>query len=158
MSRDGITGLVCLAASLGLLAATRGLPDASLLVPVGPGFYPRIVLGITAALSLLLVIGDVLARRRAQRAATGPQAPSNHRLVLLTFAVFGMYVALLPYAGFRIATFIFVGLLQVTLQPPSGRASWVMAAGVALVTTLVAYYLFEYYLLVLLPRGSWTDF
>jgi len=28
----------------------------------------------------------------------------------------------------------------------------------ALVTTLVAYYLFNHYLLVLLPRGRWTDF
>lgn len=157
LGRDGIVGLVCLAASLGLIAATRGLPEASMLVPVGPGFYPRIVLGITAALSVLLIVADVLARRRMPAAGPRQQAP-NYRLVLLTFAIFGVYVALLPYVGFRIATLIFVGALQSALQPPSGWKDWLLVATVAFVTTLVTYFMFEHYLSVLLPRGRWTDF
>lgn len=157
MGRDGIAGLVCLAASLGLLAATHGLPEASLLVPVGPGFYPRIILGITAALGLLLLVTDVIGRRRVPASTKAPVS-ANYGLVLLSFAVFGIYVFLLPYVGFRIATLIFVGAMQVTLQPPADRKGWFTVAVVALLTTLVTYYLFEHYLLVLLPRGSWTDF
>ena len=56
MSRDLITGLVCLAGSLVLLALTYNLPGPSLLVPIGPGVYPRIVLGITALLAAALVV------------------------------------------------------------------------------------------------------
>ena len=48
-------GSSCLAASLVLFALTLGL-KASPLVPIGPGFYPRIVLGITAVLSAALLV------------------------------------------------------------------------------------------------------
>ncbi|MBS1214691.1 MAG: hypothetical protein H6R26_3308 [Proteobacteria bacterium] len=157
MGRDGIAGLFCLVTSLGLFAATIGLPEATLLVPVGPGFYPRIVLGITAVLSVALVVNDLVARRRS--AAAGPAQPDvNYPLVLLTFSVFGVYVAILPYLGFRISTFIFVAAMQALLDPPRNGRRWLLMATVALATTVVTYYVFETFLLVLLPRGRWTDF
>ena len=158
MGRDGIAGLVCLVTSLGLFAATIGLPEASLLVPVGPGFYPRIVLGITAILSALLVATDILSRRRGAAPAKPARPAVNHTLVLLTFSVFGIYVAILPYLGFRISTFIFVAAMQALLDPPRGSRRWLLVATIALVTTVATYYVFEVYLLVLLPRGRWTDF
>lgn len=158
MGRDGIAGLVCLVTSLGLFAATIGLPEASLLVPVGPGFYPRIVLGITAIFSALLVVSDVISRRRGATATEAARPPANHALVLLTFSVFGIYVAILPYLGFRISTFIFVAAMQALLDPPRGSRRWLLLAVVALATTVTTYYVFEAYLLVLLPRGRWTDF
>jgi hypothetical protein len=158
MGRDGIAGLVCLVTSLGLLAATIGLPEASLLVPVGPGFYPRIVLGITAILSTLLIANDLVAQRRRAMAAETSRPTVNHALVLLTFSVFGIYVAILPYLGFRISTFIFVAAMQALLDPPRGLRRWLLVAAIALATTVATYYVFEAYLLVLLPRGRWTDF
>jgi hypothetical protein len=162
MGRDGIAGLTCLAVSLALLAATRGLPEASLLVPVGPGFYPRIILGITAVISAVLVATDFFARRRAAAAmpsaAPATEKGANYTLVVLTFTIFGIYVGLLPYVGFRIATFCFVAALQATLEPPKGPRGWAKVGITALVTALVSYFVFERYLSVLLPRGRWTDF
>ena len=156
MGRDGIAGLFCLVTSLGLFAATIGLPEATLLVPVGPGFYPRIVLGITAVLSAVLVVTDFAGR--AARPAGPAGAPDNYRLVLVTFAIVGVYVALLPHLGFRIATCTFVAILQAVLEPPRSRSGWLRVLIVALVTTLATYLIFERYLSVLLPRGRWTDF
>jgi hypothetical protein len=156
MGRDGITGLVCLVASLGLLAATIGLPGPSLLVPVGPGFYPRIVLGITAVLSAALIVLDFIGR--AARPAKPDGAPRNYRLVVVTFAIVGVYAALLPHLGFRIATFAFVSVLQAVLEPPRTGKNWLRVLIVALATTLMTYLAFEHYLSVLLPRGRWTDF
>lgn len=158
MGRDGIAGLACLAASLGLFAATLGLPEASLLVPVGPGFYPRIVLGVTAALSLLLVVQDVLARRRGVKRTPARAPAAGYGLVAITFAAFAAYVVLLPYLGFRIATFGFVGGLMAVLEPPQKKNGWIAVAAVAFVTSVVCYLVFERYLSVLLPRGRWTDF
>jgi len=159
LSREGIAGLVCLVGSLALLAATWGLPGPTLLVPVGPGFYPRIILGITAALSLALIVADYAAqRRRAPVPARSGEARANYGLVVACFAAFGLYVAALPWIGFRISTFIFVAALQAVLAPPLDRKAWIVVSITALVTTLVAYYLFNHYLLVLLPRGRWTDF
>ena len=156
MGRDGITGLVCLVASLGLFAATIGLPGPSLLVPVGPGFYPRIVLGITAVLSAALIVLDFAGR--TVRPAKPGGAPRNYRLVVVTFSIVGIYVALLPHLGFRIATFAFVSVLQAVLEPPRTGKGWLRVLIVALATTLMTYLAFEHYLSVLLPRGRWTDF
>jgi len=151
LSRDGVAGLVCLGGSLWFLALTRGLPHPAL-VPIGPAFYPRILLTITALLSAALVVSDLVRRRGAAR-----RAPVRYGLVLVTFAIFGVYVALLPPLGYRAATFLFVGGLLAALERPRG-ARWWRVLAVALVTTAATYYAFEGYLSVLLPRGRLTGF
>ena len=152
LSKDGRTGLVALAASLVLLGFTIGLRDNPL-VPIGPGFYPRIVLGLTAALAVALVVFDFLAARKAPAAAG-----ANHLLVLVVFVIVGLYVGLLPFLGFRLSTLLFVPALQVALEFPKDRKGWITVGVTALVTTAAAYLLFERYLSVLLPRGRWTGF
>jgi len=150
IGRDGLAGLACLALSLALFAASRGLPQPAL-VPIGPAFYPRILFAVTALLSAALVAADL---RRRERPGL---PPFRHRLVLLTFAVFGGYVLLLPVLGYRVATFLFVAALQVGLEPAATRRWWQVAA-VAFLTTMVSYLVFERYLAVLLPRGRLTGF
>jgi hypothetical protein len=164
LSRDGIAGLICLGLSIALLVMSRGLPQSAL-VPIGPGFYPKIVLGIMAALSVMLIAADVWSHRRSRGAVaapapTTPTAPAtrNYRLVTVTFAVFAAYVMLLPWLGFRVATFLFVAALPVVLQKPEGWRRWMVVIIAALATVIVTYLAFEVYLSVLLPRGRWTGF
>lgn len=159
MTRDGVAGLICLALSIGMLVLTRGLPQSPL-VPIGPDFYPRIVLIIMAVLSAMLVAFD-LWRRRAQAApATAPAAAApekrNYRLVGITFAVFAGYVVLLPLLGYRLATFIFMAALQAVFEAPHSARRWIVVLVSALATAAVTYVVFEHYLSVLLPRGKWT--
>jgi len=151
LSRDGVAGLVCLGGSLWFLALTWGLPHPAL-VPIGPAFYPRILLTITALLSAALFVAALVRRPGAAR-----PAPTRYGFVLLTFAIFGLYVAVLPSLGYRVATFLFVGVLQAALERPRGRR-WGRVLAIALATTLVTYYVFEGYLSVLLPRGRLTGF
>jgi hypothetical protein len=178
MSRDLTTGLVCLAASLILFALTLDLPGPSLLVPIGPGFYPRIILGVTAALAAMLAVQALLKTRKRPRpkSGSGPHLqdsqPSgsgadstekrgpdpNYGLVGWSFAVFGVYVALLPPLGFRIATFVFVLALQWLLGRPRTAKAWLLACVIAVVTAFATFHLFQDYLSVLLPRGRWTGF
>ncbi|MEH2508778.1 putative tricarboxylic transport membrane protein [Nitrobacteraceae bacterium AZCC 1564] len=159
LTRDGVAGLVCLAVSIWLLLLTRGLPPA-IMVPIGPAFYPRVVLLILAALSLVLIGLDVAtAAQRRAAIATAPEAvepPPNYRLVLATFLEFGLYIVLLPELGFRLATFVFVLALQITLDLPRSWKRWSLAVIVALATSFVCYLVFEDYLSVILPRGSWS--
>lgn len=152
LSKDGWTGLACLAASLVLFACTIGLKDSPL-VPIGPGFYPRIVLGITAVLSAALLAFSFSAQAQV---VAGPQR--NHALVFAVFLVFGVYVGALPYLGYRVATFLFVAGLQAMLEPPKERKAWLWVLVTAAATTAATYVVFQHYLLVLLPRGLWTDF
>jgi putative tricarboxylic transport membrane protein len=151
LSRVGWTGLAALVASLVLFALTLGL-KSNPLVPIGPGFYPRIVLGLSAVLAVLLVIFDLRA------AKVSDTSKANYALVLLVFVVFGIYIGLMPWIGFRVSTFLFMAALQSLLEPPKGTKGWLVVLATALITTAATYVLFERYLTVLLPRGRWTGF
>lgn len=157
IGRDGIAGLVLLAISLVLLVKSFQLPSLPI-VPVGPGFYPSIVLSFMAAASALLVLQDLLKRPAPAVADEGEAPRRNYRLVVIAFAIVGAYVVLLPLAGFRLATVLFVGALQAALGRPRTARQWGVLAAIALGTAMVSYFTFERYLLVLLPRGAWTGF
>jgi len=159
LTQNGVAGLVCLALSLGMLVLTRGLPKSSF-VPVGPDFYPRIVLIIMAVLSVLLILVDLWPQRAKAAEATTAAAPApekrNYRLVGVTYAVFTGYVILLPLVGYRASTFLFVAALQAVFEAPRGARGWVLLMVSGLATSLVTYIIFNDYLSVLLPRGHWT--
>ena len=157
IGRDGIAGLVLLAISLVLLVKSFQLPSLPI-VPVGPGFYPAIVLSFMAAASALLVLQDLMKRAPVVSRRTGDAPRRNYRLVVIAFAIVGFYVALLPLVGFRVATVLFVGALQAALGRPRTARQWAVLAAIALGTAAVSYFIFERYLLVLLPRGAWTGF
>jgi putative tricarboxylic transport membrane protein len=152
LSKDGWGGLAVLAASLFLFGLTLSLKDNPL-VPIGPGFYPRIVLGITAVFAFALVVADLFASKAPRQAEK-----LNYLLVLEMFAVFGLYCGALPYLGFRVSTFLYVAASNALLDWPKGWKGGARVVAVALITTLIVYYVFERYLTVLLPRGRWTDF
>jgi len=152
MSRDAIAGLAVLAASLVLFALTLGLKPNPL-VPIGPGFYPQIILGLTAVLSAALVVLDSLGKK--ERAAL---PPADYAAVVLHFALFGVYVVALPWLGFRIATFAYVAAANAFMAPPRNARQWGRSIALGVATALITYYVFEHYLHVLLPRGRWTDF
>ena len=157
MARDGYAALVIFTGSVFLYWATLGLQQHPL-APVSPGFYPRIVLGATAGLSALLAVQDVVNRRRRRVSEATPERKADYGRVLRAFAVFGAYVLVLPYLGFRIATCAFLVAMQVTLEWPRAGRRWIAVAAVALVGTAITYSVFELYLKVLLPRGRWTSF
>ena len=161
LSRDGISGLVCLAVSVILLTQTFGLPPATI-VPIGPAFYPRVVLTLLMLLSVILIVLDVRAMRAARAVpAAAPSPPAgaapNYKLVLSTFIEFGLYILLLPPLGFRIATFLFVLSLQITLEWPRSAKHWALAVAVAAATSYICFLIFQDYLSVLLPRGTWSN-
>lgn len=159
LGRDGIAGLIGVATSLILLPFSFSLPKLPI-VPIGPGFYPAIVLVFMAVASAALVAQDVLARRGAPAAAAEASAAAqpkrNYGLVLASFVVVAIYIALLPLLGFRIATALFVAAFQLVLERPTTLRQWGIQLAIAIGTAGFTYLVFERYLSVILPRGSWT--
>jgi hypothetical protein len=159
LGRDGIAGLIGLAVSLVLLPLSFGLPKLPI-VPIGPGFYPAIVLAFMAVTSAVLVIQDIVAQRRAAGPAPSEPAAGPRRaygLVAAAFAVVAAYIVLLPYLGFRIGTALFVATFQFVLERPATLYRWLILFAIAIATSLITYLVFDTYLSVLLPRGRWTD-
>jgi putative tricarboxylic transport membrane protein len=161
LGRDGIAGLIGLAVSLGLLPFAFGLPKLPI-VPIGPGFYPTIILIFVAACCALLLLQDVLVQRRAVLTPAPPHdaaaaAPSRaYGLVAGAFLLTGAYIAVLPLLGFRIATALYVAIFQFMLERPRTARQWLVLAAVAVGTSGLVYIAFDKYLSVLLPRGTWT--
>ena len=158
LGRDGIAGLIGLAGSLALLPFAFGLPKLPI-VPVGPGFYPALVLTFMAIVSGLLVVQDAFVQRRAapvSAPATAEQPTRAYGLVAAAFALTGAYIGLMPVLGFRLSTALYVGLFQLVLERPSSAGQWLRLVALAIGTAVIAYFVFEHYLFVLLPRGSWT--
>jgi putative tricarboxylic transport membrane protein len=158
LGRDGIAGLIGLAVSLALLPFAYGLPKLPI-VPIGPGFYPTLVLTFLAIVSGLLVVQDFFVQRRtvpAAAPATADQPKRAYGLVAAAFAVTGAYIGLMPLLGFRLSTALYVGLFQLVLERPDSPGQWVRLVALAAGTAIIAYFVFEHYLFVLLPRGSWT--
>jgi hypothetical protein len=159
LRRDGIAGLIGLALSLALLPHALDLPRLPI-VPIGPGFYPTLVLCFMALMCALLVVQDAMAQRRAapapQEAAAEPAPPPAYGLVAAAFVTVAAYIALLPLLGFRLATALFVAAFQLVLERPRSLYQWAVLLAVAAGTSAVTWLVFDQHLTVLLPRGAWT--
>jgi len=154
MGRDGWIGVGLLCFSGWLYANLDKIPPNPL-VPIGPAFYPRFLLLLTLLLSLALVVQDVLAHLKQENKGKGAFINwLNYQSTLLSFAVFGAYVLLLPQLGYLLSTILFVTALQWLL----GKPLWRQLPGslsIGIGTSLITYVIFEKYLHVFLPRGSW---
>ncbi len=152
MRRD--TGIgVGLLAFCGFLYWQAGFVSAPPFVPIGPAFYPRVILILLAGLAVWLIAEDLLRGRAPVLKAAEPVAPTpNYRKVLLGFIVFLGYVAGLSLIGYLTSTFLFVLGLSWTIGPRNIREMPKLFV-IAIVTTLATYLVFEKYLYVFLPQG-----
>jgi putative tricarboxylic transport membrane protein len=152
LGRDGIAGLIFIGVSLVLLGQAFRLPQLPF-VPVGPGFYPKIILVFLAIVSAMLVAQDLRSAPVVEKRVGTPA----YDLVAAAFAISGAYILLLPMFGYRIATVAFVAALQSLLERPKTARQTLLIAAIAVATSAATYLLFERYLSVLLPRGTWTN-
>lgn len=158
LTRDGWGGVAVFAFSAALFGMTFSIPDNPL-VPLGPGFYPRIVLALSGVLGLWMLAGDLLAKAKAAPAASAAPGPRlNYWAVVAHFAVFGLYVGALPYVGFRVSTFAYVCAANAMMDPPRGARGWARVLVLGLATAGLTWVVFEKNLSVLMPRGRWTGF
>ncbi len=145
---ERVLALALLAAAGIYVANALPLPLGTAARP-GPGFFPLAVgvFGVSVALAWV-----ILAFRRAP-AVTGPDIPAGgHGRVLATTASLAGFCLVLPWTGYPIVAFLFVGALLRRLG-----ADWTAAAVIGLASAAVSYYLFGVLLGVPLPRGIWLD-
>ena len=152
MGRDTSIG-VGLLALCGLLYWQAGLVSVPPFIPIGPSFYPRVMVIFLAGLAVWLIAEDLFKKRTSARETKKATSPApNYRLVLWGFLIFLGYVACLDLIGFVTSTFLFILGLSWAIGPRNAREIpklFAVAAG----TALVCYLLFEKYLYVFLPRG-----
>ena len=113
----------------------------------GVGFLPFLV-GISLSLiALYSLIIDIAAARKEE----GKEkffGPFLVRVVLVVCCL-GLYVVLLPVAGYLLSTF----LLLVFLFKTGGVRRWSSTLAASLLTTFASYLLFGYWLGIRFPKG-----
>jgi putative tricarboxylic transport membrane protein len=146
---ERLVALALLVASGVYLANALPLPLGTTARP-GAGFFP-VAVGVFGIAVVLAWVVSALRRAPAAAGAVELAAEGRGR-VLVTATLLVGFCVLLPWAGFPLVSFLFVGLL---LHWLGGR--WTAAVAIALVSAVGSYYLFVGLLGVPLPRGVLFD-
>jgi putative tricarboxylic transport membrane protein len=156
VGRDGIIAIGVLAVCA-ILWAQLGSVPANPLTPIGPTFYPKILLTITALLALALLVQALRAGPRSAALDASPggtQGWASYRPAVVTFGGSVLYALLLPGIGYLAATTLYVAGLAWGLGPATPRrVPGSVALGV--LTAAGTYWIFQWYLHVFLPNARW---
>ena len=145
-SRDIIASIGLLIFSLLYAWATFYIPDRTIPNTPGPSFFPFVIITIVAVLSAALLVKGIAGLRSGERLNW---KLSIARLPALTLVGFVIYLAVLPWAGFLIASVAFFAILMISYgsREPIKIVLW------SLVLPVVLYVIFTEAFQILLPSG-----
>jgi len=147
MARRNIAAALALIAfSVWYALLAHALPVRSLPNTPGPSFFPLLIIACVFALSLALLLKGLLGLRGDRER---PAEPTTWRQPLLALAGFAVYLAVLPYAGFIVASVAFFAALMWLYGARHRELTAIAALGVP----IALYLLFRYGFQIVLPRG-----
>ena len=148
MNREKITGIFLFGLGLAVFLKSLTYPLGTLRKP-GGGLFPFIasvlLMGFSAALTVQAFRGREVDSSSRTRFFPEKEAP---RRIILGFAGLLGYRYLLPVIGFGPSTAVFIFFLSRFL----GKYGWMVSIGFAALTALAAYYLFQVWLKIPMPR------
>jgi putative tricarboxylic transport membrane protein len=128
--------------------------------PLGAGFFPRMIFLIMIILCLfqLTLALRTLWRQRKSKLyhllifMQIRNRLREYRLITISFAFFAIYLVLIPYLGFALATFVYLIAFQQLLfpRPYKGLPRQFLITGIS---TFLITYVFKTYFQVFLPPG-----
>jgi len=158
MGRDAVIGLIVVVMSVLLLFNTIGIPTPPI-VPLGPAFYPRMLLALLLVMGMILFILDIFKRKPSgkrkgdkEKALKDEGWLIKYKKVIWGFTVFGLYILFIPIIGFYSSTAVVLVILQAILGYRGPRQLPLFLI-VSIITTVCIYLIFEKYLMVVFPKG-----
>jgi hypothetical protein len=150
MKRDQITGIFLFGLALAVFLKSLTYPLGTLRKP-GGGFFPLIASILLMGLAALLTI-QAFRGKETDKASQAPFFPEKEapRRILLGFAGLLGYRYLLPVIGFAPSTGVFILFLGRFL----GKYGWPVSIIFAVLTAVAAYYLFQVWLKIPMPRPA----
>ncbi|WP_422124371.1 tripartite tricarboxylate transporter TctB family protein [Planococcus sp. X10-3] len=123
------------------------------------GSFPRLIAGLLILLSIILILSklnELRKRKPVEDKVSNKERMSafyaEYRLVILTTAVFFVYIFLLQFIGFVVSTILFI-IGAAILIGYRKRKEVVTISAVAVILTLTIYFFFENVLHVRFPSG-----
>lgn len=143
---DRISSLVWVGIGLAVCLESIRLGPGVLSAP-GPGLVP-LGCGLIIETFGLIIFARTFRNVAEERKALWERGTHWGKLVSIPGALMG-YAFLIDLLGFKLVTFLWVGVMCLTL----GKMEWKATLLTSAVTMLLSYILFEYYLGVRFPRG-----
>ncbi|MDO4492994.1 MAG: tripartite tricarboxylate transporter TctB family protein [Clostridia bacterium] len=140
-------GLIGLAISGYVLVTASKFPENHSPTDPGAKFFPMIIAGFTAVLSLILIVASLLGKMKEEGAALS-LTPGMKR-GFIAIVLFLLYCLLFNKLGFILDT---VWLLFAGMYLMENRR-WVQMAIVSIVVPVIVYFIFAKLLYVMLPDG-----
>lgn len=148
-----VIGVLFLLLSIFIFWQTGKL-SASRYDPLGAAGFPRLIVIFMGVLAVILIIKKLRVVDKEDIKLDFKKVIKNHRLVLITIFNFLLYILIMRYIGFRIATFLFLFITQYLVGPEAKtRKTYLTITAVALFISLGSFYFFQNYLGVIFPTG-----
>jgi putative tricarboxylic transport membrane protein len=139
------TGIILILIGLAVsFYAVSGLQMGTVNQP-GPGFFPL----ISGAGIVILCTVWIVANRKCAPSSEPFWPQGEWKAPLLALVVMTIYAALMEELGYFFSTLIFLSAWQIFVE----REKWLKTSIIAIVGTVVMYFIFAYLLGVALPEG-----
>lgn len=151
--RDCINAIVILAFCGFAYYLSLSIPAPSF-GKTGGAFFPRIVIGAVAFLSLCYLVSSLLRIKKEKNIHLDLSIPrflKENSKVIGSFVIFGLYVFALGLLGYIISTILFLFALYMLLAEKKQKF-WLVGIGI-IVLTLLLFVVFQNILSVFLPTG-----
>ncbi len=165
MKEDKIIGIILIIFSGFMYSQTLDFPEA-VFGTKGAGFFPKILFSLLALGGAALTVGAFIRERKKaggpQAGEKGPEVPfrdrvrnslRNHSQVILSFFLVFVYVVIMDYFGYMVATLAFMVTLMWYLGPKS-RKEIPLILVISCGMTFIIYFSFLELLQIFLPEGS----
>lgn len=122
----------------------------------GPAFWPRVLTVILFCLSLVLIIGGVIKRKRQKQNANKDYTPKPILKPMIAIAISMLFVALFKKLGFVITTFSYYLAMSLVIKQKieyKNIKSWLSMLLQSSAIVGLIYFVFKVFLNVDLPSG-----
>lgn len=153
---DIIVGVFFMILSGFVVVLSRSLPKSAIMA-IGPEFMPTVIGAVTFVLALLLTVISIVNVKN--KVIDIDEAVKNDYVrVLGSFIVIVAYVMILRPVGFILSTIVYLPIQMFLLAPVEKRGGKeiIKLAVIAVVFTLVVFFLFRYGFKIILPQGIFT--
>lgn len=141
-------GFIILSLGLIYFLLTKNLPIKDL---IDSRFLPYILSGFLLILSLIQISRGIKVVKYGK--VKKREEDLDYSTLIKTFATIILYIGFLNILGFIISTIIFLFLEFIILTPDRLKKNYLLYLFIAIITSLIVYFLFRYGLNLILPRG-----
>lgn len=145
--RDRISAVVWLVIAIGICFGSIKLSLGNLHKP-GPGFFSFLAGGVLGILSLAVFLQSFKMPSGEGRRAFWSEHQKGLKMIYTVIALI-IYVIGINYLGFFVSTLFFTAFLLRVIEPQR----WTVVFAVSILTAIISYGVFKYWLDVQLPEG-----